>query len=196
MWSGKRTAPDLSGDGGRLDCAQMDKSFSDVVGSVVVHRRSVCTNNERGAHFLSTSPGNSISPALLSIRFDKDYTLLALQLLPSALTSSAGGATVSVWTNHYPFPKLQALVYDILPWRKVPESDARSVPPPLTASAEKCPRPLTPFCSFTSSLCLAICVALVRMSSFSNCSFSGSSCGSSTNLSQVVLPLSAKCACL
>ena len=24
-------------------------------------------------------------------------------------------------------PKLQALVYDILPWRKVPESDARSV---------------------------------------------------------------------
>ena len=26
-----------------------------------------------------------------------------------------------------PLPKLQALVYNILPWRKVPESDARSV---------------------------------------------------------------------
>ena len=89
--------------------------------------------------------------------------------------------TVSVRTNHYPLPKLQALVYDILPWRKVPESDARSVPPPLTASAEKCPRPLTPFCSFTSSD-KASCVALVRMSSFSNCSFLGSSWGSSTNL--------------
>ena len=94
MWFGERTAPDLSGDGGRLDCAQMDKSFSDVVGSVVVDRRSVCTNNERGAHFLSTSPGNSISPA----HFDEDCTLLALQLLPSALTSSAAGATAACMT--------------------------------------------------------------------------------------------------
>ena len=30
-------------------------------------------------------------------------------------------------------PKLQALVYDILPWRKVPESDARSVGLALSA---------------------------------------------------------------
>ena len=30
-------------------------------------------------------------------------------------------------TYHSPSLKLQALVYDILPWRKVPESDARSV---------------------------------------------------------------------
>ena len=40
---------------------------------------------------------------------------------------------ICVCLLHYSLhPKLQALVYDILHWRKVPESDARSVPPSLS----------------------------------------------------------------
>ena len=52
--------------------------------------------------------------------------------------SDAGGSRNSRHWFYYILPpvrcrkvtlgvKLQALVYDILPWRKVPESDARSV---------------------------------------------------------------------
>ena len=35
-------------------------------------------------------------------------------------------------TNYKSAPKLQPLVYDILPWRKVPESDAHSVERPFS----------------------------------------------------------------
>ena len=38
-----------------------------------------------------------------------------------AVTACVRASRVCVWVKH------QALVYDILPWRKVPESDARSV---------------------------------------------------------------------
>ena len=61
---------------------------------------------------------------------------------------------------------------------------------PLTTSTEECARPL---CSliwiFTSSLCLASWVALVRVSSLSNWSFSDSSWSSrpKTSLSRIVL---------
>ena len=43
------------------------------------------------------------------------------------LMSAANRVFARLELLHTAAPKLQALVYDILPWRKVPESDARSV---------------------------------------------------------------------
>ena len=50
-----------------------------------------------------------------------DQSLLAPKPKPAAPLACSWSLPVIVT------PKLQALVYDILPWRKMPESDARSV---------------------------------------------------------------------
>ena len=74
----------------------------------------------KALHVMVTHPCGERARWCLDLLFE----YRPLQGTCSAAAKASPFARVSL-----PF-KLQALAYDILPWRKVPESDARSVPPP------------------------------------------------------------------
>ena len=79
----------------------------------------------------------SIIVSLIVLRHIVRYSIIV------SFSGSLGDAVASslVWQNQQgqKRPKLQALVYDILPWRKVPESDARSVVSTLSSGKPKEP---------------------------------------------------------
>ena len=62
--------------------------------------------------------------------------VLSLSLSHSLIALATSNTLHSI-QNFICLPKLQALVYDIFPWRKVPESDARSVLSALTLHANQ-----------------------------------------------------------
>ena len=57
---------------------------------------------------------------------DRNNTRVARSVKDVDIVNSSPSPRAEHRSDNLP-PKLQTLVYDILPWRKVPESDARSV---------------------------------------------------------------------